>query len=278
MTVMTPPDCLQALTALASGHWRLLAGGTDIYPALRDRPLTDPVIDVSSIPDLKKIERVSSGWSFGAAVTWSDIIRAALPPAFGGLKDAAREVGSIQIQNTGTLGGNICNASPAADGVPALLALDAEVEISSLAGKRVLPLSGFITGVRKTALQPGEMVTAVLVPDLSGQSAFLKLGTRRHLVISIISVAAYIELTDGLIRDATLAVGACSPVAVRLSELEDALKNVEARESAISEAIERHHLSVLSPLSDIRASRDYRFEAAAPLIARTILKAAGATP
>ncbi|MGB2163697.1 MAG: FAD binding domain-containing protein, partial [Candidatus Puniceispirillaceae bacterium] len=109
------PDLDAAIAMLAAGPCRILAGGTDVFPSLQDRPLLGRVLDISGIADLRQIAQNDDHWSIGAAVSWRDVIRAALPPAFDGLKAAAREVGSWQIQNRATLVGNICNASPAAD-------------------------------------------------------------------------------------------------------------------------------------------------------------------
>ena len=129
-----PRSVAEAASLLAAGDWAVLAGGTDLYPAHVGRPIARPVLDLSRIDGLRGIRRSESGWTIGATTTWSDVIRADLPPLFDALKAAAREVGGVQIQNAGTVAGNVCNASPAADGVPALLALGAEVELQSAAG------------------------------------------------------------------------------------------------------------------------------------------------
>jgi CO/xanthine dehydrogenase FAD-binding subunit len=205
------------------------------------------------------------------------IAEAVLPPAFDGLKAAAREVGSVQIQNRGTIAGNLCNASPAADGVPPLLALDARVEIASEAERRELPLSAFITGYRRTALGPGQIVTAVIVPKPSqhARSAFVKLGARRYLVISILMAAAVLERDEqGAIRHAAIAVGAASPVAQRLSPLEAALRGLPAGERP-SVHVRAEHLAVLSPIDDVRATADYRREAALAVVGEALDRAAG---
>src|SRR4249920_3004504 len=150
------PHCLaEALTALARPHV-VLAGGTDFYPARVGRAIGEDVLDIGGIAILRGISADAEGWRLGATTTWSELIETALPPLFDGLKQAAREVGGRQIQNAGTLAGNLCNASPAADGVPPLLALGAEVELAGRAGTRRLPLASFITGNRRTALRPGE--------------------------------------------------------------------------------------------------------------------------
>jgi CO/xanthine dehydrogenase FAD-binding subunit len=159
-----PRDLDEALQLMREDGAVLLAGGTDVFPARGRAPLNDSFIDITRIETLRGIRRTESGWCFGAATTWSDIVAAPLPPAFDGLKAAAREVGSVQIQNSATLAGNLCNASPAADGIPPLLTLDAEIVIAHVSGTRRLPLASFVTGPRKTALAPGEIVTAIEIP------------------------------------------------------------------------------------------------------------------
>ncbi|MGH6720382.1 MAG: FAD binding domain-containing protein, partial [Alphaproteobacteria bacterium] len=126
---LRPPRLDQALAYAADGPRVVVAGGTDHYPARVGREDGEDVLDISAIAGLRGVAEGDSGWRLGALTTWTDLIEAPLPPLFDGLKLAAREIGGVQIQNRGTLGGNLCNASPAADGVPALLALDAEVEL-----------------------------------------------------------------------------------------------------------------------------------------------------
>src|SRR5437867_6861501 len=178
------PDGLsEALAALRRPH-TVLAGGTDFYPSRVGRAIDEDVLDITAIGALRGISACAAGWRLGATTTWSELLAADLPPLFDGLKQAAREVGGRQIQNAGTLAGNLCNASPADDGVPPLLALDAEVELASPAGTRRLPLASFLTGNRCTALEPGELMVAIHVPRPAheARSAFLKLGARCYLV------------------------------------------------------------------------------------------------
>ncbi|GAB5469171.1 MAG: xanthine dehydrogenase family protein subunit M [Rhodospirillales bacterium] len=269
-----PQDLSDALRLLAEGHWRVLAGGTDLYAATSAAQLSGKVIDVTGIPDIAEIAEEAEGWRLGATATWSQIIAAPLPPAFDALKLAAREVGAIQIQNAGTLAGNLCNASPAADGVPALLILDAEVELTSRQGRRRLPLSDFIQGPRKTALRPEELVTAILVPKAAaqGDSHFLKLGARRYLVISIAMVAVRLRVEADSLVEAALAIGSCSAVARRLPLLEARL-----RACPLAEAAERLDdgavATALAPIDDARASGAYRAQAAAELLRRALYAA-----
>ena len=272
-----PTTIDEATRAMAAEGALAVSGGTDVYPAHVGKPLSRPLVDLSRVEGLRGISVTDMGFRFGAATTWTDIVRADLPAAFDGLKAAAREVGSIQIQNRGTIAGNLCNASPAADGVPPLLSLDASVELASPQGRRVLPLGSFITGYRRTALLPGEIVTAVLAPRTSpsARSAFVKLGARRYLVISILMAAAVVETdAQGRIARAAVAVGAASPVAQRLPALEADLRGVSGRPSAILAA---RHLAGLSPIDDVRATAAYRLEAAVSAVGEALDLAAGMT-
>lgn len=260
---------------LAHDAPRVIAGGTDVYPAMRQGQRPQAMLDVTRIAGFSDIVQGVEEIRFGAAVTWSDVVAAELPPAFDALKAAALEVGSVQIQNAGTIAGNLCNASPAADGVPPLLALDAEVELASRArGVRRLPLAAFLQGVRQTALAPDELVTAVIVqrPPAGMGSAFEKLGSRRYLVISIAMTAANILLDDaGRIAEARVAVGSCSAVAQRLPGLEAALIGQRPAEVEVTGT----HLAMLSPIDDVRGSASYRLEAAAEQCKRAIQRACG---
>lgn len=263
-----------ALLASSSGA-RIIAGGTDLYPAHVDRSLPPVLVDVSAIPTLRQIAVADHDIRIGAAITWAELTGASLPPAFDGLRAAAREVGAIQIQNRGTIAGNLCNASPAADGVPPLLTLGASVEIVSTRGQRLLPLEAFITGYRQTDLKADEMVAAIVVPKPApgARGAFSKLGARRYLVISIIMAAAVITRhDDGRIAEARVAVGAASPVAVRLRGLEDALVGL-APDRPPSSVLRPSHLEQLSPIDDVRAVASYRMEAALECVADVIDRA-----
>lgn len=274
MATARPLTLDDALTALAAGSARILAGGTDALAGAGPR-LAGPVVDLSRVAGLGAIEASPAGWRIGAGVTWSQLVATPLPAAFDALKAAARQIGSIQIQNRATLAGNICNASPAADSVPALLALDAAVEIASAADRRTVPLTQFLLGPRRTALAPGEMVSAIVVPPQpeDAASAFAKLGARRYLVISIAMVAVVLAAEDGRVTTARVAVGACSPVAVRLPLLEAALAGAPLAEASAVAAAD--HLAPLAPIDDVRASAAYRREAALVLIRRTLAEGAG---
>ncbi len=261
---------------LANERTQILSGGTDFYPPLGDRPVCDPVMDISALGELRGITQGPDHMRIGGLTTWSEVIRTPLPRCFEGLKSAAREVGSVQIQNRGTVAGNLCNASPAADGVPPLLALDATVELVSTEGARSMPLSEFIVGNRKTKRRDNELLAAVLVPRTldNAASVFLKLGARRYLVISISMVAVTILRDDsGRVATARVAVGSCSAVARRLPALEQELAGIRL-EDDLASRVSLEHLAPLSPITDVRASAEYRLDASLTLIKRALASCA----
>ena len=268
MTYHRPATLEEALAIRAGGAVTVLAGGTDIYPAKAARagwgdPRHGAILDICAVPGLRGIAEEADCWRIGALTTWTDIVRADLPALFDGLKLAAREVGGVQIQNRGTIAGNICTASPAGDGAPNLLALDARVELASLARRRTIAMADFIDGYRHTACGADEIVTAVTVPKrgAGARSHFLKLGARRYLVISIAMVAGVIDLdAGGCITWAGLAIGACSATPQRLAGLEAALVGRPAATAA--DLVSAEHVAHLAPIDDIRGSALYRHEAA----------------
>ncbi|HST11120.1 MAG TPA: FAD binding domain-containing protein, partial [Terriglobales bacterium] len=250
-----PRTLHEAVDALTRHGGQILSGGTDFFPALGDRPISSPVVDISGVAELRGVTIGKDEIRIGGLTTWTEVLRAPLPRCFDAFKAAAREVGSIQIQNRGTVAGNLCNASPAADGVPPLLALDAEVELASRGGVRRLPIAQFLVGNRKTVRRTDEVLSAVIVPRGldEARSAFLKLGSRRYLVISIVMVAAVVQVdAEGRIAQARVAVGSCSAVAQRLVELEHDLVGAEAKRG-FSNRVAPEHLVSLSPIDDVRA-------------------------
>jgi CO/xanthine dehydrogenase FAD-binding subunit len=269
------PKALEQALLLRENGAQVIAGGTDFYPARVGRPLYDRnvacVLDLTGLAELRGIHEEADRVRIGALTTWTEIAEAPLPAQFYCLQAAAREVGGRQIQNRGTIGGNLCNASPAADGVPALLALGAEIELLSHTGRRRLPLSDFILGPRQIALRPEEIAAAILIPKPKGaaHSSFVKLGARRYLVISIVMAAGYLDIVGSRIAEARIAVGACSPVAQRLPALEAALKG-EVAISGLARLAKPEHLAPLKPIDDVRASADYREEAALTVVRRLL--------
>lgn len=265
MRYLRPTSVADASEALADGDWRVVAGTTDVYPETVGRSIEHDIIDLTGLAELRGIDQGDGRWRIGACTTWTDIAQADLTDQFAGLRCAARQIGGRQIQNRGTVGGNLCTASPAGDGIPALMSLSATVEVISPRGTRTIPLADFIRGYRATDLADDEFLAAILVPDRPGPSDFEKLGSRSHLVISIAMVATHIatDLPDGPI--ARIAVGACSPVAVRLPGLEELLRG-----STDFGAVDSYRFDELSPIDDTRSSADYRRRIVRPLVRRSL--------
>lgn len=268
-----PLDLDDALELMRAENPVIVAGGTDFFPARGRDPIEQPILDITRVAALGGVVWVGDTLRIGATASWSDVILTDLPPAFDALKAAAREVGSIQIQNAGTVAGNLCNASPAADGVPPLLTLDAEVELASATGTRRMGLDAFLLGPRQTALETGELLAALHIPRPPSHavSAFEKLGARKYLVISIAMTAVIVGLDqDGLIDVARIAVGSCSPVAKRLRALEAELIDQDPDRIEVT----ANHLTDLTPITDVRADEIYRLEAVPHQITRAIRAAA----
>lgn len=259
----------------------MVAGATDHYPSRVGRVVDEDVLDVTALAGLRGVVAVGAspglptgGWRIGALTTWSDLAAAGLPPLFDGLRQAARAIGGLQVQNRATIAGNVCNASPAADGVPNLVALDAAVELASGRGVRTVPVATFVTGNRRTVRATDELVTGLLVPaplpGTEARSTFVKLGSRAYLVISIAMVAAVLESgMDGRVARARIAVGACSEVAQRLTslELEVAGRPIDASLPAV---VRPDHLASLTPIDDVRGTATYRRDAALVLVRRAL--------
>ena len=265
-----PTTLGEALAIRRSSDVTILAGGTDVYPAYVGRkawgdPTHKDILDISRIAELKGIEDRGDHIRIGALATWTDLVRADLPPLFDGLKRAAREVGGVQVQNRGTIVGNACTASPAGDGIPNLLALDAGFELAG-PSPALVPADAFFTGYRATACGPDRIVTGIRIPKRAGRGHFVKLGARRYLVISIAMVAAALETDDASrIVAARIAVGACSAAAQRLRALESDLVGVPLAEAA--RLVAARHVADLAPIDDVRASAAYRLSAAQTLVA-----------
>lgn len=269
---LRPSSVTEAVQLLRRQPVVPLAGGTDFYPARVVHPPVEDVLDLTGIAALSGIAESADGHRLGALTTWTQLIEAPLPAWFDGYKHAASQIGGTQIQNAGTLVGNLCNASPAADGTPNLLVLDAAVELASEDGTRRLPVADFVTGNRQTRRRPDEIATALIVPRRAPgtRTIFLKLGSRQYLVISIVMVAGLLEpAADGTVGRLNLAVGACSAVPQRLLALEADLagRPIDAR---LAELVRPVHLAGLSPIDDVRADARYRRLAALTLVRRAI--------
>lgn len=261
--VIRPRSLADALDAIADGNATLLAGGTDLLVRIKKRLLKPQlVVDLSALSELTEIEDEREQIVIGSLVTHGQIVESTLANRYlPVLVQGCATVGSPQIRNTGTLGGNIANASPAADSLPPLTVLDARVIIQSLAGKRELSLDAFITSPGKTQLRSGELITGIAVQKMQDNERCLyrKLGQRKALAISVASVAVRMTF-DPAIRTSSasgIAFGAVVPVIRRVPELERMLSQGPLDLQAIKEISERAG-EFCAPISDLRASAEYR--------------------
>jgi len=245
----------------AGGSARIAAGGTDLVPRMR-RGDSAPalLVDVRRLP-LDGIEQRGDNVVIGARVIHTQLGQSdLLARHFPALVDACQSIGGPPIRNRGTLGGNLANASPAADTAPPLLAYDATITLVSQRGQRALPLADFFTGPGATVLAPDELITAVQIPfPLPWTAAvFLKLGKRRAMAIAVASVAARLSCDSaGRVTTARIALGSVAPTPMRATKAEATLHGSQLDEDVIASAA-RHARDASSPISDIRASADYR--------------------
>jgi carbon-monoxide dehydrogenase medium subunit len=275
------PTSLDEALALAEAYGtqaRLIAGGTDILVELqRGVKPTRTLIDLSAVPQLRYVELDGPWLRIGALTTHNDILKSPLSWQYAlPLAQACQEVGAPQIRARATVAGNLLTASPANDTIPPLLALNAELVLISAAGERVLPLRQFYHGVRRTDLQPGELLREIRVPALTGNSRglFLKLGLRRAQAISVVNVALVLTFADDLVREARVTLGCVAPTVKRASHVEEFLIDKDLRPELCRQAA-RLVAEDCAPIDDVRASAAYRLLALTNLLAHGLERLAG---
>jgi CO/xanthine dehydrogenase FAD-binding subunit len=253
----------EALGVLANepGVWRPFAGGTDLMVLLEAGKLPHKkYLNIWNLPELRGIEVTASQVTLGALTTYTEVQQEkVLQAEFPMLCQAASETGGLAIQNRGTLGGNIVNASPAADSPPALLAYDAELELVSLAGARWVPYHGFHTGYKQMVIRPDELLTRIRLPRSSEklQHYYRKVGTRKAQAISKVCFAGTAQVRAGKIDDLRIALGSIAPVPLRCVQTEDALRGSELNKTSIDRA-KAVMANEIVPIDDIRSTRNYR--------------------
>ncbi len=280
--VYLDPRTLGEVIAHLAAHGaetRLLAGGTDLLLLMQaDAIAADFVVDVRRIPDLLTLDHDEErGLTLGAAVCLRTVeISPVVRQRYPHLASSAAEIGSIQVRNLGTVGGNVCNAAPSADMAPALLTLEAAARIVGPRGERVVPLDQFFVGPRQTVLQPDEILVSLQVPPPAARTggAYLKLKVRPALDIAMVGVAATVRLAsgDGVVQRARIALGAVAPTPMRVPEAE-ALLEGKAPTAELLEEVGRIAAAACRPISDIRASAEYRREMVAVLTRRAVRQA-----
>jgi carbon-monoxide dehydrogenase medium subunit len=270
-------DCLKIL-AERGPEARLLAGGTDLLPQLKNGLLKPPwVVDLSGIPALRAIARQDGqGLRVGAAATARQLeLDATVRSRYPSLAEGGALVGSVQVRNLATLGGNLCNAAPSADMAPPLYALEAEALIAGPRGERRVPIASFITGVRQTVLGPGEMLVALLVPDPGPRSGgtYVRHTPRRELDIAVVGVASQLTLRDGgVCAKARIALASVAPTPVRATAAEQSLEGQRVTPELIARAGDLA-VQAARPISDQRGSADFRRHLVRVLTRRTLTTA-----
>ena len=270
--LVTPRTLSEALEELAAFPGsRPLAGGTDLMVALEAGTLAaGRYVSLLGCPELRGIDVTSDGVSLGALTTYTEIRRSrVLQSDYPMLIAAASETGGVATQNRGTVGGNIANASPAADTPPALLAYDASLELMSSEGTRMVPYVHFHRGYKKTDLQPGELIARIHLPRRSLSRAsrdyYRKVGTRRAQAISKVCFAGTIRLEGDRVQDVRIALGSVAPTAVRATRAEAALQGNALTPAALA-AAEEALVSEIAPIDDIRSTALYRARVACNLL------------
>jgi xanthine dehydrogenase small subunit len=262
-SLLEPRSVADALRMLRDeGPLVPMAGCTDLYVALNFGTLKDTrFINLWRLAALRSIDARGTGLSIGALTTYTDIIRSPLVrKRLPMLVAAAREVGGVQIQNRGTIGGNVANASPAGDTLPVLAASDAAVVLASAAGTRRIAITSFYTGYRRSVMRPDELILGFDIPAVRGRQWFRKVGTRAAQAISKVVMAAVGPASGGPPR---IAVGSVAPTVVRAPQTEAAL----AGGAPIADA-QRMLLHEIAPIDDVRSTAEYRRRVAANLLAR----------
>jgi CO/xanthine dehydrogenase FAD-binding subunit len=272
----TPSSLTDALALLdrEPGVWKPFAGGTDLMVLLEAGKLPHRnYVNIWNLKELRGIEATDSHVTLGALTTYTDVqSHPILQNEFPMLCQAASETGGLAIQNRGTLGGNIVNASPAADSPPALLAYDAEIELVSTSGSRWRPYRGFHTDYKQMLIAPNELLSRIRLPRNTRDAThyYRKVGTRKAQAISKVCLAALGKLEDNQISDIKISFGSVAPIVLRCVQTENALRGEKVTTDAIklaSAMLEKE----ISPIDDIRSTADYRLQVAKNLLTDFLL-------
>ena len=269
-------DCLKVLAGNSSGA-KLLAGGTDLLPQMKNGLLKPAwVVDLSGVPELRTLAAADGGGlRIGAAVTARELeLDKRMTGRYAAIAESGALVGSVQVRNLATVGGNLCNAAPSADMAPPLIALDAVAVIAGPKGRRRVPLAEFFTGVRRTVLNADELLVELVVPDPGARSGgqYLRHTPRRELDIAVVGVASQLTLADGKCAKARIALAAVAPMPVRATAAERALEG----QPVTPELIERAAglaVEAAKPIADQRGSVEFRRHLTRVLTRRTLTTA-----
>ena len=272
-----PTEVGEALKLLAEYGEKanILAGGTDLVPKINYYELRpDNLIFIGGL-GLDYIKEEDQKLVIGAGTTWTQIATStSVLEKVGILAEAAQLGASVAIRNVGTIGGNLANASPAADLAAALLALDAELSLKSEKGDRVVAIKDFFTGPGETVRNPSELLTDISIPVPKGKTSFLKLGRRKALTLSVANTGVHLIMDGNRCEDARISLGAMAPTPLRCTKAEELIKGKAVDATLISECA-AEAVNESSPIDDQRATAWYRKKAGKALVARALAKAAG---
>lgn len=274
-----PTTIAEAATLLAADGARALAGGTDLIPQMREgRRAVSGIVDLKHVPELIALERTSAGgWRIGAALGIGRLgANEEFAAEHSALLDAARLIGSLQVHNRASLGGNLCNAAPSADAVPLLIALGAQAIIAGSAGTRTIPVEAVPTGPGRTSLLPGEFVTSIELPPMPRRSAarYLRFTPRREMDIAVAGAGVSLTLdAGGKIAAARIALASVAPIPLRAAKAETVLIGALPLQAAFTAAGDEAAREA-RPISDTRGSAEYRRELVAVLTRRALTECA----
>lgn len=274
---VVPQSVGEAVEALSeSPKARVIAGGTDLMVGMREGHVHPTrLVDITRIQELSGISTQNGSLRIGAATKIDEILHhPTVRSEYPALVDAGQLLGGWQIQNMATLAGNLCNASPAAEMSGPLLVLDAEVEVMGPSGERRIPLGEFWTGPGKTVLEPAEILTTIVIPGkVSGRlSAYQRVDIRHSVDIALVSSAVGVELSEGKVQLARIALGAVAPTVIRVTEAEAYLQGRTLSEEVLDKVEDLAEAAAV-PISDVRASAEYRSAMAGVLARRVLLLA-----
>jgi len=264
--IFIPKNTADILELLKNKNAQICAGGTNVFVDRKKGKNTGDLILLRDIKDLSYIKKDNAFWHIGPLTTFYDIEGFKTgDKCLLALKKAASLVGGPQIRNAGTIGGNIVSASPSADSVPVLMALDASVTLLSHCGSREEKLKDFMLGVNKVDIRPDELLYDISIPLQSGKCAFYKVGKRNALSIAVVNQAVYMEEENGIITKIRIAIGSCAPKCVRAEKTEQLISAMSVKDvlcPGFKKELSKKMSLDISPISDIRADADYRMSVA----------------
>lgn len=273
------PESLDGAVTLLSGGGggKILAGGTDVLVQLHTEMIEpDVIVDIKNIPELKRLSEDGGAWTVGAAVSGMNIIdNDAFQTAWPGVCEGVALIGSIQVKGRASIGGNLCNASPAADSVPAIIAAGAIANIVGPGGSREEPVENIVTGPGQTSLANGELIVSFSFPAKQANSGdcYLRLTPRTEMDIAIVGAGVNLTLDDdGTCTAARISIGAVAPTPLLVEDAAKALIGTKVNDAALDAMVEGVR-AACNPISDKRGTREYRIKTAGVIARRAALKA-----